>query len=77
MANYLYKIKNGEPFRVSMFIINILLAGWLGYVATGFIPEDSKMFGPMLSIIGFCTFPFLKLIEQKVPEIWLKITSQK
>jgi len=44
IAHYFYQIQKGEKFRVGMFCINILLAGWLGYVISGFVPNDSSMY---------------------------------
>jgi hypothetical protein len=44
IANYLYQVKKGEAFKLGMFCINAGLAAWLGYVATGFVDVDSKMF---------------------------------
>lgn len=44
IAHYFYQIQKGEKFRVGMFCINVLLAGWLGSVVSGFVPSDSAMF---------------------------------
>lgn len=44
IAHYFYQIQKGEQFRVGTFCINVLLAGWLGYVISGFVPNDSSMY---------------------------------
>ena len=44
IAHYFYQVQKGEKFRVGMFCINVLLAGWLGYVISGLVPSDSAMF---------------------------------
>ena len=76
IAHYFYQVQKGEKFQFGMFIINIILAGWLGYVISGFVPNDSGMYWPLLSISGFCTYPLLRLIEKKTPEIWLRIINK-
>lgn len=44
IAHYFYQIQKGEQFRAGMFCINVLLAGWLGYVISGFVPNDSSIY---------------------------------
>lgn len=77
IAHYLYEVKKGNEFRIWVFLINVLLAGWLGYVVMGFVPNDSKLFWPILSITGFCTWPVLRMFEQKWPEILERIFTKK
>jgi len=77
IAHYLYEVKNGNEFRIGVFMINVLLAGWLGYVVMGFVPNDSKLFGPILSITWFCTWPVLRMMQQKWPEILERIFTKK
>ena len=44
IAHYFYQIQKGEKFQVGMFCINVILAGWLGSVVSGFVSSDSAMF---------------------------------
>lgn len=44
IAHYFYEVQKGGKFNIGMFLINVLLAGWLGSVVSGFVPNDSAMF---------------------------------
>jgi len=44
IAHYFYQIQKGENFKIGMFCINVLLAGWLGYVISGVVSSESAMF---------------------------------
>ena len=77
LAHYIYGVSKGEKFSLTMFVINIFLAGWLGYIASGILTTDSKLSGAILSVTGFCTYPLLRIIEAKVPAMWERIIEKK
>lgn len=72
MAHYLYKISRGEVFKISRFIINIVLAWWIGYLW-----QKAWLGEVFISIAWFCTYPILWLIEYKGAKIILELLTKK
>jgi hypothetical protein len=44
VANYLSVVRKGEKFRFSVFTINVVLAGFVGYLLSGMVDSDSSMY---------------------------------
>lgn len=66
-AFYLYKVYKGERFRFSVFLINLFLAFFIGYVVGRFFPGnlDTNLRDGIIAVSGFLTFPILEFIEAK------------
>lgn len=48
-----------------MFAINILLAGWIGWLASELISDELAIKNSLISISWFLTYPILDLLEEK------------
>jgi fluoride ion exporter CrcB/FEX len=69
MAKYLYdNVRCHRSFKFSVFLTNIFLAVFAGVIANGFIPETVETRDELIIIVGFCTYPFLTLIEFKIDQ---------
>jgi fluoride ion exporter CrcB/FEX len=66
-ASYLYTmVTKNKKFVWLTFNINLFLAFFVGQSLGGFIPPDTKNFGGWLMMLGFCAYPALGLVENKV-----------
>lgn len=77
MAHFLYQVsKDPDKWSLVAFGINIILAGFVGYTISGFLPADiqnnSQLFGSLMAISGFTTFPLLEFIEKEGWKIVIK-----
>lgn len=43
----------------------MILAGFIGYIVSGFIDHNSPLYGSYLSMSGFCAYPLLAILEKK------------
>ena len=68
----LYLMRKGRKFTILLFCLNILLAGFVGYVVGKFIPEGGMRDG-ILAISGFSSFPILAILEEKGADLVLNI----
>lgn len=59
-AHYLYKVSRGEKFYFTKLVINILLAGWVGYLC-----QEMWLSAFFISIAGFCTKTILEFLEER------------
>jgi hypothetical protein len=75
MAMYLNQVRKGQKFTTWMFIVNILLAMWVWYLAWEFIPDSFwNIKNSMISICWFLSYPILDLLEKRgLPLILKKI----
>ena len=73
VAVYLNQIRKWTTFKWSMFIINVILAGWIGWLASEFISDDIAIKNSLISISWFLAYPILDLLEEK----WINILIQK
>lgn len=63
-ASTLYAhVKDDKPVSITIFIINILLAGFVGQVVGSLIPGSFAYRDGVLLAAGFCTFPILGLLQ--------------
>ena len=66
VAMYLNQVRKGKQFKLWMFCINVLVAGWLWIVAKDFIPATMGDFQySLVSLVWFLAFPILDWIEDK------------
>ena len=64
VSSYLYNLmKHQQPFRIYGFLINTILAFFIGNVIGSFIPLDSSYRDGILMIAGYSCWPILSLIE--------------
>lgn len=71
-VHYLYKVSKWEKFLFSRLVINIVLAGWIGYLC-----QEANLAPMYISIAGFCAYPLLNLIETKWVDIIIEILLWK
>lgn len=71
-VHYLYKISKWEQFSFTRLIINIVLAGWIGYIC-----QEMWLSPVFISISWFCTYPLLNLIENKWAKLIFEILTKK
>lgn len=73
-AAYLYKVYKGDEFKAAAFVINLILAFFVGYISGKFMPDiiDGNMRDGILGVSGFLAFPILKILEDKGVSIFLK-----
>ncbi len=64
-AYYLYLVSKWQKFIFSMFVINLFLAFFIGYVVGQFLPDNTAYRDWLLAISGFTSFPILSLLEKK------------
>lgn len=67
----LYLMRTGKQFTFILFLLNILLAGFVGYVVGKFIPYGGMHDG-ILAISWFSSFPILSIMEEKWADLVLK-----
>ena len=73
IAMYLNQVRKGKPFRIGTFIINVLVAGWIGIVVKDFIPESAwDLTYSIVSMTWFMAFPILDYMEDKWMSILIK-----
>lgn len=64
-AYYLYLVSKWQKFLMSMFLINLFLAFFIGYITWQFIGDDVAFRDWILAISWFTSFPLLSLLEKK------------
>ena len=65
IAVYLNQLRKWTWFKWSMFAINIILAGWIGWLASEFLPNTITFKNSLISISWFLAYPILDLLEEK------------
>lgn len=76
-ASTLYAhVKEDKPLSFVSFIINVLLAGFVGQVVGSFIPLDFTYRDGILLSAGFCTFPILGLLQTYTTKFVEKILGK-
>jgi len=75
-AFYLYQVSKWIPFKFWMFIINIVLAFFVGYVLWEMLPVTQYTNG-LIAIWWFSTYPFLAILESKGVKILEKMVFKK
>ena len=73
IAVYLNQLRKWTIFKWSMFFINVVLAGWIGWLASQFIPDTLAIKNSLISISGFLAYPILDLLEEK----WINLLIEK
>ncbi len=78
-ANYVYTMLKNEDQKFSLFkfLALLFLAAFLGNVLGGFIPANSDYRDELLMGIGFCTFPLLAVLEEKVRALMIRYLDKK
>jgi hypothetical protein len=71
-VHYIYKVSKWEQFSFTKLVINIILAGWIGYLC-----QQLELSSFYISIAWFCTYPLLNLIETKGVKIISEIFLNK
>ena len=64
-AYYLYLVSKWQKFLMSMFLINLFLAFFIGYIAWQFIGADIAFRDWLLAISWFTSFPLLSILEKQ------------
>lgn len=78
ISAYLYTtFRNGESFRIIAFLINIVLAFFLGNVVGNFIPQSFEYRDGILMIAGFSTWPLLGILEIYTSKFAIKYLDRK
>jgi hypothetical protein len=65
LALYLNQVRKGKAFNILSFIINLLLAGFIGWLADGWLPETLEAREQLIAISGFLSYPILDILEDK------------
>lgn len=66
-ASYIYlMITKNRPFRWITFAANLFIAFFVGKAMGGFVPEDTKNFSGVVMLMGFCAYPVLGIVEEKI-----------
>lgn len=74
MAKYLYdNVHKDRAFSFALFSTNIFLAFFAGNVVHEFLPPEVENKGGIMMVTGFCTYPVLGLIEQKMQQAITKL----
>lgn len=68
IAYYLYMVSKGTKFKLYMFIINIILAWYVWYLAWILLPTELSVRDALISISWFSSFPLLAMLEEKFPK---------
>ncbi len=68
-AVYLNQVRKWAQFKLSMLLINIFLAWWIGWMAWEMIPDTVAIKNSLVSISWFLAYPILDVIEQR----WIKL----
>lgn len=65
VANYLHAvyIKRQKEFSVVMFVMNILLAFFVGNLVGSFLEQSYRYRDGIIMMAGYCTFPILSIID--------------
>jgi len=78
MCFYLYQVHKWEQFKIVWFIINIILAFFVGFVIWEFIPLALEEFRSwIISVSWFITYPLLWIIENKLPTLFESYLDNK
>lgn len=78
IANYIYTTyKKDQTFKIYGFLVNALLAFFLGNVIGSFIPANFVYRDGVLLLAGFSTFPILAILETYIPLLAKKIVNNK
>ena len=62
---HLYLVSKWQKFLMSMFLINLFLAFFIGYIAWQFIGADIAFRDWLLAISWFTSFPLLSILEKQ------------
>ncbi len=73
IIGYLFKVYYWEPFRKSLFFLNIIFASYIGWFVWEFIPDDVSIKSAIISASWIGSHWFIKLIEEK----WVKLIFNK
>lgn len=66
-ASYIYlMITKNRPFRWITFLANLFIAFFVGKAMGGFIPEGTRNFSGVVMLMGFCAYPVLGIVEEKI-----------
>jgi len=63
-VHYIYKLDKKENFSFTRMVINIVVAGWIGYLC-----QELNISSVYTAIAWFCAYPLLNLIERKGAKI--------
>ena len=66
---YLYNVHRWTKFKIWLFITNIILAWFVGFIVWWMLPLDFSMRDSFIAMSWFSAFPILALIENKFPKI--------
>lgn len=70
---YLNQVRKWKPFRIGMFLINVLVASWIWILVKDLIPSnlwDIKY--SVVSVAGFLSFPILDYLEENWVSLIIK-----
>lgn len=70
---YLYQVSKWANFKIVMFIINMICAGFVWYMLWKFIPDATAYRDWLIAIWGFSAFPILDFLEKQWPKNLLKM----
>ena len=74
MAKYLRtNLKDGRDFSWGLFAMNIGLAFLVGIIAGAFIDETNRFRDGIMMLCGYCTYPILDLMEERLLALAKKI----
>ena len=78
-ANYVYAMLKNEhqKFSIWKFLALLFLATFLGNFMCGFIPTDATFRDELLMGFGFCTFPLLAVMEEKMKGVLTRYLDNK
>jgi len=65
LALYLNQVRKWKSFNLTMFIINMFLAGFIWWLADGWLPDTLNARTQLIAISGFLAYPILDLLEEK------------
>ncbi|BAU39964.1 hypothetical protein [Ralstonia phage RSP15] len=78
ISAYLYTtFRKGESFKFTGFVINVVLAFFLGNVVGSFLPQTFEYRDGILMIAGFSTWPLLGIMEVYVEKFAIKFLDKK
>ncbi len=73
IAMQLNQVRKWEKFKFWMFVANIGLAMWIGYIAWSLIPDSVwEVKYSIISICWFLSYPMLDFIEKRGLHLILK-----
>lgn len=77
IANYIYlSAKKSQPMRFMPFMMTAFLGFFVGNVVGNFIPPDFAYRDGTMLVTGFCFYPILSVLENKIPQIFAKKLDQ-